>query len=263
MLAKCCCISSPEGGHTKRAEISLRSLAEQVVFVVCKHWFGLDNVEKLKALVFTSRYAFQVQPGQWLHDKVHSERGAILTPQRQSALRTLREQLQDASYPEDKIQLALDGAMVGFAAPAIASITVVLDEWLQNGELARLSQRLPTRDAAYAEVAQQVLPVLLGTLAEQPIPSLLYRRALGVGLRELREYALRLRFTERIMLAGAAESAVRILTRRPLVAQFIAGLCQTAVVERAEKTGFMAVEPIDARCIRTMASRACVRFQLA
>jgi Dyp-type peroxidase family len=170
--------------ETARQETYLRRLAEIVVLQLCHAWFELPlEPERLNALVFTSRYAFQVSPGKWVEDEVPKHHGFIAAPRPAAGVAddasAFRKYVRTHERThEHEIDLALNGAIVGFAAPAIASIVSILDAWSADGELWRLaaiarSANLTTLAAANASLLKPVLKAL----QRKPVPSLLYRTA--------------------------------------------------------------------------------------
>jgi deferrochelatase/peroxidase EfeB len=160
-----------------RQETRVRRLAEIVVLQLCNEWFGLPlEEERLNAIVFSSRYAFQPAPGVWLHSRVKDQAGVIGRPLADRSL--LGENLRSYAPKENAVALALNGAMIGFAAPAIASIVTILDAWSADGALWRLSEQVREgRPDEYEDAAGILLQPTLDALGRRPVPSLLYRFA--------------------------------------------------------------------------------------
>ena len=77
---------------------------------------------------------------------------------------------------EQRVQQAMIGAIVGFAAPAVATILSVVDRWANSGELARMA-------LFYSELepsAQRRWPAtaLTDSMIRTPVPPILYRLAM-------------------------------------------------------------------------------------
>jgi|GEM_PF-2807992 len=167
-----------------RRTLPLRELSESIVYLVCQEWFGLSDAKipplsakkKLNAIVFSSRYAFQVRPGPWVRDRISDMRDDLSPDVAPTTTGVLRQQLLAAGYNERDLELALDGAMIGFAAPAIATIVSVSDTWLASGDFWRLSA-IMNQASGFAAAQKTLLPELLSALAKRPVPSLLYRYA--------------------------------------------------------------------------------------
>lgn len=170
-----------------RRETRVRRLAEIVVLQLCNTWFGLPlDDERLNALVFTSRYAFQVAPGHWLEDKLEKRQETI---SKALGVSLFQKHLRGHTYEikdeqENAVDVALNGAMVGFAAPAIASIITILDAWSADGTLWRLAEIVRSGQPANAVGEQtaaaavsSLLTPTIEALARKPVPSLLYRTA--------------------------------------------------------------------------------------
>jgi deferrochelatase/peroxidase EfeB len=163
-----------------RRETHVRRLAEVVVAGLCNRWFELpiDRREWLSSLVFTSRYAFQVSPGSWLENLVPEQHALIAAARPNVPRSAMRTYLESKEYPRDKIELALNGAIVGFAAPAIASVISILDTWSNDGELWRLAEIVASSpDPTYSTASSALLGPVLHALERKPVPSLLYRTA--------------------------------------------------------------------------------------
>ena len=182
VLARTFAEAALRGAHSVRGrqEIHLRRLGEIVVLQLCHEWFELEiDPEQLNALVFTSRYAFQVSPGDGVRARIKDQLAHI--PRTRDIAKSpntkLREylRLQKRTH-ENEVALALNGAIVGFAAPAIASVVTILDAWAANGELWRLAAAIlaePIEDLTDAH--QVLLAPVLAALRRKPVPSLLYR----------------------------------------------------------------------------------------
>jgi hypothetical protein len=77
---------------------------------------------------------------------------------------------------QELVELAMIGAIVGFAAPAVECIVSTLVQLMNAGGLASLAEELgsvPTDDRKW-----QLLAVLTDILLDAPVPSILYRTAL-------------------------------------------------------------------------------------
>jgi deferrochelatase/peroxidase EfeB len=172
-----------------RQETRVRRLAEIVVLELCHQWFGLPKEERrLTPVVFTSRYSFQVAPGHWLKDKILKQAEIIAEALESSLLgehlskKVYAPKVKNARQDANLVALASNGAMVGFAAPAIASIVTIVDTWSADGTLWRLSELVRSKNPPTYKVAMEILlSPTLEALGRKPVPSLLYRVAVNTG----------------------------------------------------------------------------------
>lgn len=161
----------------------------------------LDPSDLLKALedfVLVSRYSFYPHPEPWLKEAALAAGQALkarygVDESRGGCARVpgaMADELRDRHHmnKEDEIAVAVMGAIVGFAAPAVASTLGVLKRWLESGELWRLRMRLLSlerngrlpdegtqKDKMWAQV---LVGALSATLQRAPMPPILYRTAL-------------------------------------------------------------------------------------
>jgi hypothetical protein len=163
--------------------VDLRSVAKGVVANLAEDWIGLpdkraNRVDFLEHYIRLSRYAFQPHPESWLEQDARERaltlRAAYARYQSLKELRGLGKMAGDLIEMGDTdipaIILACAGAIVGFAAPAVAACVGVLGRLVDSGDFARLA-------LARSELQDKdVRDVVLKDLRRSPVPPLLYRR---------------------------------------------------------------------------------------
>ena len=158
-----------------RKAIPLRTLAAAVVAQLAHTWFGVGE-DLLGYLVLTSRYSFYPYAHADVHMAKSAQAGSRLVEHYQAPKELgIVQDLRSKGYPEEHVNRSLLGAVVGFAAPAIAAIASVGDRWAQTGDLWRLADMAHRDDIKPLQRALQA--ALLDALAYRPIPPLLYRTA--------------------------------------------------------------------------------------
>jgi deferrochelatase/peroxidase EfeB len=165
--------------------VDLRVVAKTVVARLAQDWIGMpceasDSVKLLEHYIILSRYAFQLYPEASLEDRAKTSAKALKTAYQSRA--KLNEVGEMAKYliakgykDQNAVIVACAGAIVGFAAPAVAATVGVLGRLLESGQFARLA-------LSASALPEQLLPVVLEELRRRPVPPLLYRRVISGNL---------------------------------------------------------------------------------
>jgi Dyp-type peroxidase family len=168
--------------------VDLRRVAKRAVARLADDWVGLpgdwnerpdgppDAVRFLENYITLSRYAFQPYPENWLEDAAKESGQALMEAYASYPGGKMAKHLEKAGYKEKYfIDIACAGAIVGFAAPAVAAAVGVLLRLIDSGDFARLA----TTSGAQPDPAlgkQAVFGAVLRELRRSPVPPLLYRR---------------------------------------------------------------------------------------
>jgi Dyp-type peroxidase family len=191
--------------HWNSSEIHVEEFATVVVAKLSHHWFDLPVVaaddlttyrrcdkeplhNAIAPFVLASRFSFQPYPEPTVTKQAMGA-GSDSRNRRndQSRCNFFKELSKEKYDPEntgrfdaDAATRAIRGAIVGFAAPAIGAVTVVMNRLLEDNELGRVL----TSISAYrgSPSAKQLTDVLrepiLQALYRTPVPPLLYRTAM-------------------------------------------------------------------------------------
>lgn len=177
------------GATPQRRVIPLKQLAQVVVGRVAQRWIGMplpprasdeDVAEFLGNFIIVSQYCFQPHPDAWLA-KLARACGAALQSSYQNE-RPLKGDMASrirAELPNDeqRVQQAMIGAIVGFAAPAVATILSVIDLWANSGELARIA--LVYSELEPSAGRRWLMAALTDAMVRAPVPPILYRTAMS------------------------------------------------------------------------------------
>ncbi len=157
-----------------QGQVELRQLATRVVAALAKTWFGVPG-DSLLRVIRASQYAFQPYPGNTLAREA-TRPGTVNVEEDTEFFRSLDR----SGCPRHRIESAMVGSTVGFAAPAIASAVTVLLRWARSDALLDLAESWRAhgspeeREQAWPELEKLVVKALV----ETPIPPLLYRTAM-------------------------------------------------------------------------------------
>lgn len=168
-----------------RAALDLRPLVKTAIARLAQQYLGMPaqddtrRLEILEAAILVSRYCFQPYPDEALKADAHAG-GARLRAWYGSwrPEGPMAEVLRDAQQDEDEIRLAIVGALVGFAPPAVAGLLGALLGWLELGVFWRLRMRCidsAKASASLSAVEKLVVFALVESLFRRPVPPLLYR----------------------------------------------------------------------------------------
>jgi hypothetical protein len=129
-------------------------------------------VAGLQDYIIASRYAFQPYPEDWVTKEAQQRGAAIRASFQGRPGGAMADYLRAHKYTDaELIWQAMAGAVVAFAAPAVASIMAIAQRWKDSGELFSLIGE----DAAPDEA--RVRSAVIAALSRTPVPSLLYRSA--------------------------------------------------------------------------------------
>jgi deferrochelatase/peroxidase EfeB len=172
-----------------RANVDVEVLAAVVVGRLAQAWIGLplpagcgdlELAGFMKNFVVVSEYCFQPYPDAALAQQARAC-GRVLR-ESYAATGPLKDNARMATYmrakgeaDEGRIERAMIGAIVGFAAPAIASIVEILVGWMNRSQLFDLSRSYKKSSNALGFVFDNMIPAL----EHAPEPPILYRTALA------------------------------------------------------------------------------------
>jgi hypothetical protein len=175
------------GSAPPRFALDLRPLVMGAVAGLAQQYLGMPDPralrETLEEAIILSRYCFQPYPDEVL-DAQARQLGPAFWKRYKSwePAGPMAEKLRGEGLSDDEIRLAIAGALVGFAPPAVAGLLGVLLGWLEQGEFWRLQMRCrrllhaSRGDAAHVSKVEQVVSrALLESLFRRPVPPLLYR----------------------------------------------------------------------------------------
>ena len=182
-------LTAARGPNAQRTEISLRKLAVPVIAMLCRRWFGIPKVEpgapdELAALsagiapfILASQYSFQPHPIDALA-KPAQQVGAAWRAAPAALDTSFEEALRTGQCPAYQDNAAilgtLAGSVVGFAAPAIGSVVLVLVQWADTRQLGAIAERWKAApELAWLRAA------VIAALYRTPVPPLLSRTAMN------------------------------------------------------------------------------------
>lgn len=170
-----------QGAQGLRAVVDTEAYATFIVARWTQRWLGLskapnprdeDLINALDRSVIASRYVFQTAPAPSLEKRALATRPLFETATGLGG--ELAKALKQQHLPDELIDRASRGAAVGFAAPAIAAIRVVLDAWAEDSSLWTIAESVRK---AEVDSRQKIKTSIIETLARRPVPTLLYRVA--------------------------------------------------------------------------------------
>ena len=160
---------SHAGGGAGR--VNVEEMAEFVISRLADLWFGIkrDGIPRIRE---TSQFTFQPYPGDALEHHVRNETPDVPEPLDSA----FREHLLAQGVSREEANRAMVGSTIGFAAPGIASIMVILVRWMKSGELAEQAESWCRGHAGTRP--QRLMHAIVRTLIGSPVPTLLYRTAM-------------------------------------------------------------------------------------
>jgi hypothetical protein len=171
ILAKAAPATIELPGSVDLVELALNGIGSVAAdYLFTREYCGDRIADFVRPFIPISRYCFQPYPDSKLKAQAE-EAGKKLMHDSEVALLSgpfadhLRKKPRGSYDDESLVRLALIGAMVGFAPPAVAHVIFVLTRWLQSGQLQRHARKSP----------ESRRRALLTTMTEVPVPPTLYR----------------------------------------------------------------------------------------
>ncbi len=175
------------GARAGEGAIDVRDLAQLVVGRLAKEWIGIPAsrsgddaalVDFLGNFILVSRYSFQPYPDDTLRQQAILAGGEIRRAYgEQPPVGPMADYLRREGYRDDgRIGRAMAGAIVGFAAPAVANVVGLVLRWFDSGEVWRLSRAI--REMPPDERLGRITRAVRLGLKAAPVPPILYRTAL-------------------------------------------------------------------------------------
>jgi Dyp-type peroxidase family len=165
----------------------VRELARYVVAATAQVWFDLpedkstllgETRKLLQHYVTISRYCFFPHPEDWQEAEVRVAGQELMKADKKvKVLQSAMAEGLVGTYPnEQDIRLAMRGALVGFVPATLGHIAGTIVRGFEEGELLALARTVA--DQPLAHVRNVLLGPLLKSIADHPVPTVLYRTAL-------------------------------------------------------------------------------------